>query len=111
MAKYRLDRTEPRQDGSGQIAWDIWAVDDNDLVIPGKHTTVLTPYDETQVALTPPGVANKVKALLVKYFPATGWDNDSLNQEVANNENATTVDQDVDDFVDSVGGYPVTFDA
>jgi len=30
---------------------------------------------------------------------------------VANNENAQTVDQNIDDFVEGVGGYPVTITA
>ena len=108
MPQYRIDRTEPRTDGSGEIAWDIWAVDDNDLVIPGKHMTILTPYDETQVALTPPNVGNKLKALLVAHVDA-GWDNDTLSAIVAANINAATVDAELDDFIDGVGGYPLTF--
>ena len=108
MPKYRIDATEPRTDGTGEIAWDIWAVDDNDLVIPGKHMTILTPYVETQAALVPPNVANKLKALLVEHAGA-GWDNDTLSAIVAANVNAATVDGELDEFVDGVGGYPLTF--
>ena len=106
--KYRIDATEPRTDGTGEIAWDIWAVDDNDLVIPGKHMTILTPYVETQEALTPPNVGNKLKVLLVAHADA-GWDNDTLSAIVAANVNAATVDGELDEFVDGVGGYPLTF--
>lgn len=108
MAKFRIDGTEPRPDGSGDIAWDIWAVDDNDLVIPGKHMTILTPYLETQVALTPPDVGDKLKALLVAHAGA-GWDDDTLSAIVAANLNAATVDGELDNFIDGVGGYPLTF--
>ena len=106
--KYRIDSTEPRTDGSGEIAWDIWAVDDNDLVIPGKHMTILTPYVETQAALDAPSPATALKALLVEHAGA-GWDDDALSAIVAANVNAETVDGELDDFIDGVGGYPLTF--
>ena len=106
--QYRIDKTEPRTDGSGEIAWDIWAVDDNNLVIPGKHMTILTPYLETQAALDAPNPAVALKALLVEHAGA-GWDDDALTAIVAANVNAETVDGELDDFIDGVGGYPLTF--
>lgn len=111
MAKYRIDQTQPRDDGTGNIAWEVWALDDNDFVIPGKHAWILTPYDETQEALDGPNIPEKIKTLLKKYFPATGWTNDELDEIVANNENAATVDQNIDTYVEDHGGYPVTLTA
>lgn len=111
MPKYRLTQTEPRNDGSGMIAWDIWATDDDGLLIPGKHMTILTPYDETQEALDGPAVGAKLIALLKANLPQTGWDNDSLSAIVAANENAKAVDSNLDDFIDGAGGYPIDFDA
>jgi len=111
MAKYRIDRTEPRDDGSGNVAWEVWALDDDDFVIPGRHTWIETPYDEAQEALDGPNVAEKIKTLLKKYFPDVGWSSNELDEIVANNENAQTVDQNIDDFVEGVGGYPVTITA
>ena len=108
MAKYRLDSTEARTDGSGEIAFDIWALDDGDLVIPGKHVTVLVPYDEVVTALASGNPAAALKAALVAHAPA-GWDSSTLDDAVAANENAATVDVALDAFVDGVGGYPVSF--
>ena len=108
MPKVRLDRTEPRVDGSGEIAFDIWAIDDDDLVIPGKHVTILVPYDEVQDALNAGNPAAAMKAVLLAHAPG-GWANDALSQVVAANLNAATVDADVDAFIGQVGGYPVTF--
>ena len=107
MAKFRIDKTEPRPDGSGDIAWDVWAVDDNDLVI-GPHMTVLTSYQETQAALSSGNPAVALKELLVANASA-GWDNDELDLAAANNMNAITVDTELDEFIDGVGGYPLTF--
>ena len=108
MAKYRIDAIEPRDDGSGNIAWDIWALDDDDLVIPARHKMILTPYDETQDAIEGGDVANALKALLVKYA-STGWDNESLDGITAENLNAVTVDAAVDEVIDGFGGLPLTF--
>ena len=77
MPKYRIDSTEPRTDGSGDIAWDLWAVDDDDLVIPGKHMTILTPCEETQDALESANPAAALKALLIENA-GDGWDDDAL---------------------------------
>ena len=111
MAKYRIDKTEPRNDGSGKIAWDIWALDDDELVIPGKHATVLTPYDETNDALDSPKPGVELRKLLIKYKP-DGWDNTSLDEDDAANKNAQIVDGDLNAYVESkLGGFPVTFNA
>ena len=104
--KYRCDSVESRMDGSGEIAWDVWALDDSDNIIPGKHVTVLTPWEETQTALA--GGALALKALLVKYAPS-GWDNDALSEVVAANLNSESVVSGIDDFIEGVGGYPVEF--
>ena len=106
MAKYRCDQIEARTDGSGMVAWDVWAIDDDGNVIPGKHKTVLTPWDETQTALSTG--ASALKVLLVKYA-AGGWDNDALNDEVAMNLNSANVVTQLEEFVDGVGGFPVEF--
>ena len=111
MPKYRLTQVEARQDGSGGIAWDIWAIDDEGGVIPGKHMTILTPHPETHTALSGGGVPAKLKALLKKYLPDKGWDNSALVQTVAENDGAESVRQELSDFVDGMGGYPIDFSA
>ena len=107
MPNYRIDSTKPRMDGSGEITWDIWAVDDNGLAL-GPHKDVLTPYAETQAALNAPNPAVALKALLVEHA-GTGWSTDSLTEYEIANINAFNVDAELDDFIDGVGGYPLTF--
>jgi len=112
MAKYRIDSTEPRTDGTGMVAYDVWALDNDDLVIPGKHITILCPYDEVQDVLDATPAAAKLEALkqmLIRNRPATGWDNDALSEVIANNLNAAAVDVDFDDLIDTAGGYPYSF--
>ena len=109
MAKYSITFTEPTKDGTGNIAWDVWALDDDRLVIPGRHKTVLTPYAETQTAITGTGILAKIKTLLLKYA-GPGWDNVTLNGMTAENLNAVTVDAAIDAVVASAGGYPFVFD-
>ncbi len=114
MPKYRVDRTEPKLDGEGNIAWDVWAVTDEGLVIPGKHATILTPYAETQAALDGPNTGPKLIELLKANFPDAGWDNENLVEEIANNINATLTDENLDAFIESANppdGYPIEFEA
>ena len=106
MAKYRADSAQATTDGTGMIAWDIWALDDNDLVIGAKHKTVLTPYAETQAAILAGGAA--LVELLVEYAPA-GWDGDALDILAAENINAGIVAAEVVAFVEDIGGFPKTF--
>jgi len=77
MAKYSIAAVEPTKDGSGNIAWDVWALDDDGLVIPGRHKTILTPYDEAQDAITGAGVLDKVKALLLAHAGPAWADSDA----------------------------------
>ncbi len=109
MAKYSIAAVEPTRDGSGNIAWDVWALDDDGLVIPGRHKTVLTPYAEAQEAITNDDILNKVKTLLLAYAGPT-WDNVTLDGMTAENLNAVTVDAEIDAVVDAASGYPFVFD-
>ena len=104
--KLRCDFVEARTDGSGEIAWDLWAIDDNGEIIPARHAIVLTPAAETQVALD--GGASAMKELLVLYAPA-GWDSVALDERVEANLESESVTLAIDSFVDGVGGYPVEF--
>ena len=105
--KYRCDKVESRSDGTGDIAWDIWAIDDDGNVVSGEHKTVLTPWDETQVALA--SGANALKELL-RLHAGSGWDDVSLTREAAANLNSINVAESVNNLVgDSFGGFPVEF--
>ena len=106
MAKYKAVSAQPTTDGTGMIAWDIWALDDNDLVIGARHKTVLTPYAETQDAILAGAAA--VIALLVQYAGA-GWDSDTLTDMAAANINASIVADEVVAFVEGLGGFPRSF--
>ena len=109
MAKYSIAAVEPTRDGTGNIAWDVWALDDDGLVIPGRHKTILTPYAEAQKAVTGTGVLNKVKALLLQYA-GPEWDNVTLDGMTAENLNAVTVDAEIDAVWAAAGGYPFVLD-
>lgn len=106
MPNYRLHSTEPRNDGSGDIAWDIEALSNDGVIIPGRHITILIPADETEIALTPPGVGPKLIALLLHYRPELGWDNDELDEMAEANALAIEVDVKLDDYVSN---YPKDF--
>lgn len=109
MAQYSIEFTEPTKDGSGNIAWSVWALDNDGLVIPDRHKTVRTPYDETQDAITGSDVLDKVKALLLKYA-GPGWDNETLDGMTAENLNSVTVGAEIDVLAASEGGYPFEFE-
>lgn len=111
MPKVRIDRVEKTLDGTGKVAWDIWAVDDEGLVIPGKHMTILTDAGETLAALNDAYPAQALRALLLQCAPS-GWDNDALSERVAANLNSVTVTGLLDTFVqENLDGYPVEFNA
>lgn len=111
MPKVKVDRIAKTLDGTSQIAWDIWALDDEGLVIPGRHMTVLTDAAETLVALNSAQPASALRQLLVANAPA-GWDNDALSERVAANLNSATATEVVSTFVqENLGGFPVTFNA
>ena len=88
MAKWRLDQTEPRTDGSGEIAFDIWGLDDNDNPIPGRHTTVLVDALEIQTALNLPTsqeINARMKELIAAELDAAIWSDEVLDQVVISN--------------------------
>lgn len=111
MPKFRVEDTVPTQDGSGDIIYHVWALDDDDLVVPGRHTDIRCPYTEVQVVNdTTPNSAklNELKSMLIRN--KTGWTEDEIVEHIANNVNAKTVDDEFDVSVESVGGYPLDFE-
>jgi len=112
MAQWRLDQTEPRTDGSGNVQFEIWGLDDSDNPIPGKHTWIDIDADELQVALDLPTAGQRnaaIKALISAKLDDAEWGSAALDEVVLANENAATVDANLDIVVDGIGGYPVTF--
>jgi len=111
MPKVSIDRITRTLDGTGKIAWDVWAVDDDDLVIPGRHMTIQTDAAETLAALNSGQPAVALRQLLIANAPS-GWDNDALSQRVAANLNSATVTGLLDAFVEeNLNGFPVVFNA
>ena len=106
MAKYKLMSIESTNDGTGMVVWDIWALDDDGLVIGARHKTVQTPYAETQDAILAGGAA--VINLLKAYAPV-GWDSDTLDAMAAANINAGIVTSEAVAFVEGLGGFPREF--
>ncbi len=116
MAKYRCTSTEPRNDGSGDIAWQIQAITDPGEVIPGKHATILTPAAEVQTILdgTASTRGKKLIALLKANMPDTGWEGDELDDLVDINTETAATDDELDTFIQGVNppsGYPIDFSA
>ena len=114
MAKWRLDGTSPRNDGSNAIDFDIWGIDDEDNPIPGRHTTVKIDADALQAALdlpTNPERNQAIKVLIGEQLDDATWSEAALDEIVIANANAVTVDGNLDTVVDTLGGYPVTFSA
>ena len=106
MAKVRLVSVKGSEDGKGNVAWVIQALDNNDYVIPGRQVTIYTPFAETETALQQGPAA--LIALLKLYAPDE-WDPTSLDAEATANLNAANVAQDVRDFVEGMGGFPKAF--
>ena len=114
MAKWRLDFSEPRNDGTGQIALDIWGVeDDGSTPIPGKHTTVLVDGGGVQDALdlsTNAATNAAIKALIAAELPDAEWSDEALDAIILANAEAVVVDSNLDGYVDTeLSGYPVAF--
>lgn len=106
MAKYRIDATCETVDGSGNLAWVITALDDADQVISGMTTTVLTPFDEVQIALDDPNPGEALLELLGAYAPP-GWLPTALDDRVAANADAKTAKDNIDALIPE---YPYEFE-
>jgi len=113
--KFKALTQEPYIDGNQDpfINWDVWALDDDGAIIPGRHKTISTPALETRTALSSGGAA--VVALLKACAPP-GWDNVGLEEALAQEADkqealslAATVSDEVEAFVDNIGGFPKEF--
>ena len=113
MAKqYRATNQDDRIDmvdgvPVASIAWDIWGLDDNGDIIPGRHKTVVTPAVETRTAI-------ETSAAAVVAGP--GWDNEGFDEAIAQEAAKQTalalaaeVSAEVQAFVDGIGGFPKEF--
>ena len=109
MPKVRIDSVTKTLDGTGKISWDVWAEDDEGLVIPGRHMTIQTDAAETVAALNSDQPKPALRQLLLANAPS-GWDNDALSLRVAANMNSVTALGQLDAFVEEeFDGYPVKF--
>jgi hypothetical protein len=113
MAKWRVDKTEAREDGSGDVQFEVWGLDDEGAPIPGKHTWIDIDADELQAALdmpTNPQRNTAIKALIAAQLNDAEWGSAALDEVILANARAAEVDENLDTLVDgSFGGYPVTF--
>ena len=110
MPKIRVDKVSLTLDGTGKLAWDAWAVDDEDVVIPGRHMTILTDAGETLDALNDASPLLALEALLRANVPI-GWTDKALSERIAANLNSATVTGLLNEFVQGISGYPISFDA
>lgn len=112
-SKWKWISTEPRNDGTGNDALDIIAVDTNDNEIPGKHTTVELAGAAilaiaNNAALSTSQKAAAVKALIAAKLPPE-WLVNALDATVAANAVAVAADAKMDQLASLFGGYPVVF--
>ena len=105
MAKYRIDSTNPTDDGSGNLAWHMSALADDGTVLPRMETVILTPCNEVQAALNDPNPAAALRALLGEYAPES-WLPEALDAMVAANAAALGVKDGLDGLITS---YPYEF--
>lgn len=112
MAKWILSKNNPVLDGSGHIAFDIMAADDNGDPIGGKHTTILLDADRILAALDL-GVNSEINAALkglVKERLPIEWMEEILTEIIQINQTTLQADVDLDAYVaDVLGGFPITF--
>ena len=106
MATYRLDNVTAMTDGSGMVRFDIWALDTNGGVIPGKHKDILVPVAGLAAALALSG-AERVDAVkdLLQAYAGPGWDNDELDVYADTNDAASVIVTEIHDWLD----LPVEF--
>lgn len=121
--KYRLARApQAAQDGSSCVMHDIWAIgreagsEDEYAVVPGRHKTIAIPGSDLLIVLQGPSVATKYKQALVNNLatqpvPVVGWDAESLELLMDNNDVALEAAVAANEYVTVTLGidYPVDF--
>ena len=106
MAKYRIDKTIPTNDGSGNLAWHLSALGDDGTVLPRMTTIILTPFAEVQAAIDDPNPSAALKALLALYAPAA-WLPAAIDAKVVANVASLGTKEELDNIITA---YPYTFD-
>lgn len=128
---FRLDSMPlAKNDGSGVVQWNIWAVSREDgtadpwVSVPGRHKTIETPVSELAIVnampdSTGPECAAKTaayKQLLVDNLntvgtPISGWSAAQLEMLMDNNDTAIVAATDANSYITVRLGlsYPVTF--
>ena len=106
MSKYRVNDINPTNDGSGDVTYDISALDDADEPLPNRRVFIRVPAAEVAAAEAEPTVTAKNaahKALLVQYAP-DGWSSADIDEDVTNNLAA----KEASDLVNARFSFPVT---
>ena len=118
MAKYRLNFVEATLDGSGMVAHDMWGVEDDGTIVPGRHATVLIPQADVDVVLAmPDGTPTQKQAKnaaykdMIRANAPDGWDENDLENIVAANTAASVSADGTDEYITETLGatYPVDF--
>ena len=116
MAKWLLQDTEPRNDGSGDIKFEIWGIEDDGVTkIPGKNTEILIASSDVDAALalsTTAQIGNALKELIASELDEATWSEATLDAIIIANESSATVDAALDAKIEvDFGGYPRVFTA
>ena len=120
--KYRLSKApEPRNDGSGCIDHDIWAIVSVDggafVPVPSRHKTISVPAAELEAALGAGNNSQVVTAyksalaanLATQPVAVVGWGLGDLTAMLDANAAALAQADSADEFILSVASYPVDF--
>ncbi len=83
--QYRIDKVDARDDGSGYVRLDVWALDDAGNVIPERHKDVLVPSAELDklTELHTKGERDTELAKLLAEVAGEGWDEKGLTEHIA----------------------------
>jgi hypothetical protein len=93
MAVFKCTTIEARLDGSGDIAYDIWACDNDGIEIPGRHKTIVVPGAEVRAAeaLVSDKLRNAEHKRLLQVYAGPGWDDATLTSIIATNKEANEI--------------------
>ena len=108
MAKYRCDAVTTTDDGSGNVRFDVLVLDDEGSEINNGGFSSFVPFDLVSEALAGANSANSLKNLVMQYGPKRFRDKNIANLLMAN-DNAALATDEVNSFVDGIGGLPVSF--
>ncbi len=91
MASWKFDKITNPNDGSGNVNFLIYGMDENGVFVPDRKTVVSLPFAEVEAALTLPGKQKAVRNLIALRLKADEWSADALNTRGSDNKMMASV--------------------